>query len=134
MEQKKPSLFKRFRKWLKKYIHFSKNFIHPEIDNKLNTVVEDKIKSWRSEYEKKKEEHDQKLKSFLRTYFDREYASELDMQVAFDTINNQWKDYVREVNSTSKVITLSRTAFTDEVKAFIKRVKANEEKRKAANV
>lgn len=118
-------MLKKFAKWFKSL--FSTKFITPVVNEKLNTAMEDKMKRWRNEYQKQKNSHDQTLADFLRTYFDRTYVSDSEMDVAYDVANRAWKKYCREVNSTSKYITLNKDAFEKECVKFVERVRAKHE-------
>jgi len=118
-------MWKRFLKWFKGL--FSTRFISPIVNEQLNQAMDSKIKKWRKTYEQQKQKHDQVLADYLRTYFDKSYANELEQGVAFDAANRAWGKYCRDANSTSKHLTLSKDAFVRECNFFIKKIKAKKE-------
>lgn len=124
----KVSRWKRFCKWFKSL--FSTKFIVPVVNERLSTAVDDKIKKRRIEFEKLKDENQQILRNYVRTYLDKEYTCEADMAFAYDTINRDWKKHVRLINSTSKVITLRKDGFEKEVKMLIANIKSKAAKQK----
>ncbi len=117
-------MLKKFLKFLKKF--FSAKFIHPIVDEKTNTAVDDKINAWRKQYDKLTQENEVVLRNLIRTYFDKAYESDAEMEVAYGVCNKTWCRHVRLINSTSKIISLDKMSFENGAKEFIKRIKAKE--------
>lgn len=101
---------------------FSKRFIHPIIDTQLSTAIDDKINRRKSEQQIQSDKYNDILNSYLRTYFSKTYDSQLDMMVAFKSVNKKWKTLCRDVNSTNPLINLKKDAFQNQVKLVVNKV------------
>lgn len=118
-------MIRKFIKWFLSL--FSAKFVSPEVNQKLASAVNDKLKKRQIEFEEAKQIHDKVLKDYIRTYFDREYESNQDMSLAFETINRKWKKYVKEVNSGNKIISLNKNSFKTGCESFITMIKIKEQ-------
>lgn len=124
-------MIKKIIKWFKSL--FSAKFVSPEINKKLATAVDDKLNRRMQEFEILKQKHDKVLMDYVRTYFDKQYESKQDMALAYETINRNWKKYVREINSVNKIISLNKQSFERECQKFIVRIKKHHEKKQSTN-
>lgn len=122
---------KKIIKWFKSL--FSTKFIAPVVIEKLSTAVDDKIARLKADALKEADVHKKILRDYVRTYFDKQYESSHDMEVAYHTINKEWKKHVRYINSTNKLINLSKLSFEKECERFIKIVKENKAKKELLN-
>jgi hypothetical protein len=121
-------LFIAIKRFLKSV--FSKQFIHPIIDQKLDMAIDDKLKRRAIEQEKLTDKYTQILNNYLKTYFSKTYATNSDMELAFTTTNREWKKLCREVNSKEKLINLKKEAFENQVKLVINQIKINKNEAK----
>ncbi len=55
------------------------------------------------------------MNDYIHTFLSKQYSSIIEQQMAFDLINKDWKNLVRQVNSTEKLINLSKTAFEKQI-------------------
>lgn len=104
---------------------FSKRFVHPIVNERLATAIDDKINRENKERQAKIEKHNEILNQYVRTYFSRRYSDNDEMQIAFDTINKDWKKHCRVINSTDKTINLKSNYFEQRVKTVITNLKEN---------
>lgn len=107
---------------------FSKRFVHPIINERLATAVDDKINRENKERQARIEKHNEVLNQHVRTYFSRRYDNNDEMQIAFDTINRDWKKHCRLMNSTDRLLNLRSRAFEERVKTVITNLKENDRK------
>ncbi len=115
---------KKIIKWFKNL--FSVKFITPVVDEKLKTAVDDAILAESKKREELRKHHYKILMSYLKTYFDHEYACSQDMQIAYEKINKQWMKHCRDVNSTDRLIKLNKDNFKKECEKFIAKVNAKQ--------
>lgn len=118
-------MWKKFVKWLKGL--FSKDFIVPVVNERLATAVDDKIKANTKVTEKDMAKYTQVMADYLKTFFSRKYKSDLDSQLAFDTINREWKQLCRAVNSTNKNLSLNKNEFERQVKIHLEKSKLKQQ-------
>lgn len=95
---------------------FSFKFVHPIIDEQIDHAINDKLKKRRLEQEDETVKYNDKLNSYLRTYFSKDYATPQEMAMAFALVNKQWQELCRSVNSKNKLINLNKNSFKDRVK------------------
>ena len=123
-------MFKKFWAWLGKHIKFEKGFIHPELNNnslnaieierkKLSDAIDNKIAKNNALKTIAIDLHTKVLNEYLYTFFKRQYANIEEQKVAFTTANKKWQKYVREVNSTNKLINLNKKSFEEHVKKVL---------------
>lgn len=130
---------KKIISFIKKYISFSSNFVHPEITNvvtpDISKVKEDLQKEINTKIEKVKAEKMDKIKPHLKvlndylvTYFQTKYTTDLEIQTAYNLLNKKWIAYIKDVNSRSRTVThLNKDTFKNEVIRVIKTIKKNKE-------
>lgn len=104
-------------------------FVTPEVNKKLDNAIDDKKKAWEREYQKLKGKHDAYFNEVLKTFFAKEYSSDMELEIAHQVCDKTWHKYTRDVNSTSRHITLNKNAFKNKVKAVCD--KLIEDKKKA---
>lgn len=121
-------MWKRISKYFKGW--FSGGFVHPVLNEKLNTAIDDKINAVKNKQSELSQKHTDLLNSYLRTYFSKEYSSTEEMAIAFDVSNKAWKKHCRTINSTEKLINLNKDAFANQVMAVVKHMKNNEKEKK----
>lgn len=114
-------MWKKFRSFLRRL--FSKGFIHPALNEKLNTVIEDKINRVQKDQQVLIDKYSEFLNSYLRTYFSKQYDSQTQMAVAFNATNKEWQKLCRQVNSTEKLINIDKEAFKRQVKLVVTKTK-----------
>ena len=102
---------------------FKREFVHPVVNDKVNTAISDKLASVERERMAIIHKYDQELNSLLRTYFGREYPSQQDMALAFEVSNKEWLKIVRKANSTERLINLDKEAFKKQCKKVVEHVK-----------
>lgn len=107
---------------------FSKRFVHPIVNETLATAIDDKINRDNKQRQANIEKHNDLLNQYVRTYFSRRYDNNDDMQIAFDTLNRDWKKHCRLINSTDRTINLKSNAFEERVKVVITNLKQNDRK------
>lgn len=110
-------MWKKFVKWWKGL--FSSNFIVPVVNEKLATAVDDKLAAHSKQTQKEKDKYTQVMADYLQTFFSRKYKSDMDSQLAFDTINREWKQLCRTVNSTNRNLSLDKKEFERQVKIVL---------------
>lgn len=116
-------MWKKFKKWLKGVFSFSKDFIVPVVNEKLATAVDDKLKAHGKTMQKEMDKYTQVMADMLKTFFSRKYKSDMDSQLAFDTINREWKQLCRTVNGTNKNLNLNKNEFERQVKIVLEKNK-----------
>jgi len=117
-------MWKKFRKWLRGL--FSKDFIVPVVNERLATAVDDKLKAHGKQTQKEMDKYTQVMADYLQTFFSRKYKSDMDSQLAFDTINREWKQLCRKVNSTNRNLSLNKGEFERQVKIVLEKEKAKQ--------
>ena len=122
-------MWKKFVKWFKGL--FSKNFIVPVVNERLATAVDDKLKAHGKQTQKEMDKYTQIMADYLQTFFSRKYKSDLDSQLAFDTINRDWKKLCRDVNSTNKHLSLNKNEFERQVKIHLEKQKNKQQQQPA---
>ena len=118
-------MWKKFVKWFKGL--FSSNFIVPTVNEKLATAVDDKIKANGKQVQKEMDKYTKIMADYLKTFFSRKYLSDMDSQLAFDTINREWKQLCRAVNSTNKNLSLNKNEFERQVRIVLEKDKAKKQ-------
>lgn len=113
------------KKWFAKIISFFRKNKLPEINKPLSTAIDDKLAKRKLAQDITKDIHTKVLNTYLVTYFKKEYKSVGEMQFAFGIANKKWQQYVREINSTNKLINLNKRAFQIKVKEIIEKSKQN---------
>lgn len=115
-------MFKKIAKFVRGL--FSRNFIVPAVNEKLATAVDDKIKAHSKKTEIEQAKYTKIMADHLATFFARKYTCDIDSQLAFDIINREWKQLVRQVNSTNRHLNLKKDEFERQVKIVLeKRIK-----------
>lgn len=122
-------MWKKIVKWFKGL--FSKNFITPVVNEKLATAVDDKIKAHHKVANKEADKYTQVMADYLKTFFSRKYTSDLDSQMAYDTINRDWKKLCKKVNGTSRHINLKKDEFERQVKIVLEKNKVKKQQQQA---
>ena len=112
-------MWKKFVKWFKGL--FSSNFITPTVNEKLATAVDDKIKKHNKVAEQEMAKYTQIMADYLKTFFSRKYLSDMDSQLAFDTLDREWKQLCVKVNSTNRHINLKKDEFKRQVKITLEK-------------
>ena len=125
-------MIKRFLKWIGRYIKFDKNFVVSVVDDHINSAklstkikkaVDDKIVRANKEQEGLQNKYTSILHDMLKQFFGRKYNSVLEEQIAFDTINKEWKLLCKKVNSTNKLVRLSKDEFEKQCDIHYKKIK-----------
>lgn len=106
---------------------------HTSINQKLDTALDDKLRKRREEQQVLIQEHNEVLNSFLRTYFSKQYISNKEMAFAFSVSDRQWKRYVREVNSTTKLINLNKNDFKHRVMKTLSEIANSKNQKQKTN-
>lgn len=106
-------------------ILFSKRFVHPVVDERLSTAIDDKIEARKKAQENESAIYEAKLNEFVKTYFSKKYESVELMGVSFAETNRQWKKLCRDVNRRNKLINLNKNAFQNRVQLVINQMKQN---------
>ncbi len=106
---------------------FSFKFVHPVIDEPLQTAITDKLDARRKEQEAQTDKYNEILSSYLRTYFSTPYANNEEMSIAFDLTNQKWKQLCKDVNRTNRLINIKKEAFQNRVKMTIEQLKQNKQ-------
>ena len=119
-------MWKKFFKWLK-----GLSTTVPNVNEKLATAVDDKIKSFNKQTAKEMEKYTKIMHhDYLETFFNRKYLSDMDSELAFDTLNRSWKKLCRDVNSSNRNLTLKKDEFERQVKIVLEKRKKKLESEK----
>lgn len=113
-------------KWFKSLFSFGK-FVHPVVNEELSNLITDELGKRRTKQVEETEKHNEVLNGYLRTYFSTHYNDTTEMALAFELSNKKWKRYCRDVNATSKLINVSKEAFSNRVKMTINQLKENKQ-------
>jgi len=100
-------------------------FVHPVVHEGFRGAIDQKIKDNTKKQDELIKIHTEHLNSLLATLFSRTYESSMDMRIAYELLNKEWKKYCKEVNSTERLINLKHGAFTERFKQVIETTKQN---------
>lgn len=118
----------KIKAFLKKHISFSKDFIHPVINENLSDAIDDKLTKRKVSQKITIDIHTQVLNSYLHTYFTKISTTDAGGAVlAYETANRSWQKYVRQINSNNKLINLNKKAFEQQVKKVLEKMKSERE-------
>jgi len=123
-------MLKRWIQFIKKYLSFSKEFVHPVINEQLDRAIEDKLRKRRVSQIEETEKYTEILNSYLKTYFSKTYNNTDEMAVAYGLINKQWEELCRNVNGTNKLINIKKGAFKERVKLTIQKINETKAEKK----
>lgn len=116
----------KIKQWIKSL--FSFRFVHPLINDKLSTAIDDKLSKRVRAQNDAVDHYNRILNMHLRTYFSKQYESPELMQAAFNFTNKEWHKLARDVNSTNKLINLDKEAFKKRVELTVKHFKESQTK------
>lgn len=94
-------------------------FVHPVVNDGFRDAIDHKIQSNKKQQDDLIKIHNEYLNSLLQTLFSRNYNSSMDMRIAYELLNKEWKKYCKEINSTERLINLKHGAFTEGFKQII---------------
>ena len=118
----------KIKAFLKKHISFSKDFIHPVINENLSDAIDDKLTKRKVAQGIAIDIHTQTLNNYLHTYFSKlQGLTPQQAILAYDIANRNWRKYVRNINSTNKLINLNKDAFEIQVKKVLEKMKVERE-------
>lgn len=124
-------MWKKLKELFLKFIQRN-NFVHPVLDETVNSAIDGKIKRTQKIQQELSDKYNTILNNYLLTYFSRKYANQSEMAIAFKATNKEWESLCRKVNSTEKLINLKKEAFKNNVKLVIEKTKINNEKKAKA--
>ena len=113
-------MIQKIKKYIKWFFGKKEKFISPAIADEINKEVTDKLVAKQEKIKREVLPHEKFLNDLIFAHLGKPHNTHIEMQTSFDICDKKWRKYVRDINSTSKDISLNKTAFKDNIVRILK--------------
>jgi hypothetical protein len=122
-------MINKIKKFVGKYIKFSTKFVAPiileeqnrdVIKEKIHSEIKKSVDAKNEKLDKEVNSHNVFIDELIKCHLGQSYNSVAEMQINFEICNKKWLKYCRDVNGRSKIISLNKNAFKDNVQRILK--------------